>query len=433
MKKQISLKLFVTLAFFLLILVLVAGYSLLSAHYYRMGMHSVTASNMEEVARSYLKLGPSATRQQVEKYRHYKIFGDWNQVPIELRNLFGTELPEPGLSIKGTHSRWYGPPDVMYFVYLYQDENNTLFVTRRGSRANAPPLIGRNVAESRKLLLGISASIIGFLGITILLLLRSVSRPAASLGQWARSLNADNLKEPPPDFSYPELNDLAHLIRTSLSSVQESIDREHGFLRHASHELRTPITIMRNNIELYNKIKESNDPERSVQQVKVMDRIDRASLNMQYLTETLLWLSRQEMQTLPGKKIELDKLLEELVDEMRYLLDRKEVELKIETNPCSVVLPEFPVRIVLGNLIRNAFQHTWEGCISIQQQANQVVVCNPQTPVGKGQDELGFGLGLKLTTQLTQKLDWKYVDESTPYVHQVSIILGDGHVNHLEC
>ncbi len=432
MKKQISLKLFVILTFFLLILVLVAGYSLLSAHYYHMGMDNITGNNMEQVARSYLKLDPPANRQQVEDYKHFKIFGDWNQVPSELRDLFGTEPPELGLSIKGMHSRWYRPPDFMYFVYLYQDKNDTLFITRRGTRATAPPLIGRNVAESRKLLLGISVSIIGLLGITILLLLRSVSRPAASLGQWAKSLNVDNLKEPPPDFSYPELNDLAQLIRTSLSSVQESLDREHSFLRHASHELRTPITIMRNNVELFNKIKESNDPERSVQQERVMERIDRASLNMQYLTETLLWLSRQEIQTLPCKQLELDSLLEELVDEMRYLLDRKKVELKVEINPCSVVLPEFPVRIVLGNLIRNAFQHTWEGCITIHQQANQVVICNPQTPIDQRQNELGFGLGLKLTTQLTQKLDWKYVDESTPYLRQVSVVLGDGHDTQIE-
>ena len=429
MKKQISLKLFVTLAFFLLIVVLVAGYSLLSAHYYRMGMRSVTAVNMEEVARSYQGLGPPTTGPQLEEYMHYRIFKDWNQVPTELRDLFGTELPEPGLTIKGTHSHWYRPPDSIYFVYLYQNKNNTLFVTRKGSRATAPPLIGRNVAESRKLLLGISASIIGLLGITILLLLRSVSRPAASLGQWARSLSAENLKEPPPDFSYPELNDLAQLIRTSLSSVQESLDREHSFLRHASHELRTPITIMRNNVELFNKIKESNNPERSVQQAKVMDRIDRASLNMQYLTETLLWLSRQEMQTLPCKKIELDTLVEELVKEMKYLLDRKDVELKIETNQCSVVLPEFPVRIVVGNLIRNAFQHTWEGCITIHQQANHIVISNPQRPLDKGPDELGFGLGLELTTKLTQKLNWEYVDSSTSNTRQVSVTLGNGHDN----
>ena len=432
MKKQISLKLFVTLTFFLLILVLVAGYSLLSAHYYHMGMHSVTASKMEEVARSYLNLGPPANRQQGEDYRQYEIFSDWNQVPTELRDPFGTEPPEPGLTIKGTRSHWYRRPDFKYFVYLYQDKNDTLFVTRRGTRATAPPLLGRNRAGSRKLLIGISASIIGLFGITILLLLRSVSRPAALLGQWARLLNADNLKEPPPDFSYPELNDLAQLIRTSLSSVQESLDREHSFLRHASHELRTPITVMRNNIELLHKIKETTAPGRIVLQEKAINRMDRASLNMQYLTETLLWLSRKEMQKLPGKQIELDSLMEEIVDEMKYLLDRKDVELKVESHPCIVFLPEFPVRIVLGNLIRNAFQHTWEGYITIHQQANQVVICNPQTPADKGQDELGFGLGLELTTQLTQKLHWKYVDESTPYVRQVSIMLGDGHGTQLE-
>lgn len=133
------------------------------------------------------------------------------------------------------------------------------------------------------------------------------------------------------------------------------------------------------------------------------------------------------MQTLPGKQFELDSLLEEMVDEMKYLLDRKDVELKVKTRPCIVFLPEIPVRIVLGNLIRNAFQHTWEGCITIRQQGNSLVVCNPQSPAGTDQNELGFGLGLQLTTQLIQKLAWKYVDESTTYTHKVSIIFGGEH------
>lgn len=427
MKYQMSLKLFVTLAFVLLLVVLVGGYSLLSVHFYRMGMDSVTASNMEKVALSYVEIVTPAKRKSQDEFKHHKIFSDWDLVPSELRNLFGSVPPKPGLSIKGYKSHWFQPPDFMYFVYLYQDDNNTLFVTRRGTRDTAPPLIGRNAAESRNLLLIISTSTIGFLGITILLMLRRVSRPVASLGEWARSLNAENLSKPPPDFSYPELNDLANLIRTSLSSVQESLDREHSFLRHASHELRTPITVMRNNIELLGKIKENNNEKQFSLQKKAIDRMDRASLNMQYLTETLLWLSRKEMQTLPGKQLELDRLLEELVEEMKYLLQRKEVELEIETHPCSVFLPEFPVRIVLGNLIRNAFQHTWEGSITIRQQDNLVVVSNPQSPADTEQSELGFGLGIQLTTQLTQKLAWNYVDESTTYTHKVSILFGGGH------
>lgn len=422
MKYQISLKMFVTLAFLLLAGVLVTGYSLLSAHYYRMGMDSVTASNMEETARSYIRLVPSAKRIQFENFRGYRIASSWSHVPLDLKDIFESVPPEPGFSIKREQNNWFNRPNFVYFVYRFQNSNDTLYVIRRGSRATAPPLIGRNAAESRRMLLVISGSIAGLLGITILILLRRVSRPVASLGQWARSLNADNLSEPPPDFSYPELNDLAHLITTSLSSAQESLDREQRFLRHASHELRTPITVMRNNIELLHKIKETTGPKRIAIQEQAIDRMDRASLNMQYLTETLLWLSKKEMQKLPVKQFELNILVEELVEEMTYLLDRKEVQLKLETSPCTVVLPEFPVRIVLGNLIRNAFQHTWEGCITIHQQDHRVVVFNPQLPAGTNQHELGFGLGLQLTTQLTKKLEWQYIDESTPGIHQVSII-----------
>jgi signal transduction histidine kinase len=320
----------------------------------------------------------------------------------------------------------------MYFVYRYQDNEQTLFVTRHGSRAAAPPLIGRNAAESRKMLFTISVLIAGVLGAVILLLLRRVSRPVASLGQWAHSLNADNLSQPLPDFSYPELNDLAGLIRTSLSSVQESLDREHRFLHYASHELRTPISIIRNNIELLRKIKETQDSGYLSHQEKVINRIDRASLNMQYLTETLLWLSRKEMVSLPGKSIQLDRMLAQIVAEMEYLLDRKEVELELDTSPCTVILPEFPVRIVLGNLVRNAFQHTWQGCITIRQEENRVVVANSQSPAGTGQNDVGFGLGLQLTSQLTEKLDWRYVDESTTYIHQVAITFGNDYVKPTE-
>ena len=80
--------------------------------------------------------------------------------------------------------------------------------------------------------------------------------------------------------------------------------------------------------QLLNKIKENTDPERIVLQEKAIDRMDRASLNMQYLTETLLWLSRKEMQTLPVKQFELNSLLEELVEERTLELEKSEQRYK---------------------------------------------------------------------------------------------------------
>lgn len=422
MRQRISLKLFVTLAFLLLAVVLVIGYSLLSAHYYHKGMDSITASNMEEAARSYVNSVPAAKRQKLDRFRGYLVARSWDQMPLDLQTTFVVPPSEPGFSIKGKNSHWFKPPDVMYFVFRYQDGNETLFLCRRGSRATAPPLIGRNAADSRNMLLAISVSIAGVLAVTILLLLRRVSGPVTALGQWARSLDSNNLSQPPPDFSYPELNELAGLIRSSLSSVQESLDHEHSFLRHASHELRTPIAIIRNNVELLHKLENTREPERTLHQAKVIERIDRAGLNMQHLTETLLWLGRNEGEVLAGKQLQLDSVLLQLVEEMMYLLSKKEVELKIETTPCTVFLPEVPTRIVLANLIRNAFQHTWEGRITIHQQGNRVVISNPQAPADSEQQDLGFGLGLQLTSQLTKKLGWIYADESVPSTHRASII-----------
>jgi len=167
----------------------------------------------------------------------------------------------------------------------------------------------------------------------------SIAKPVTALAQWARALDSENLSQPPPDFPYPELNELAGLIRTSLSFVQDSLEREHRFLRHASHELRTPIAIIRNNIELLHKLKDQREPERTVQQQKVIDRIDRAGLTMQHLTETLLWLSKDEIVPLAGQKLDLPRLLQELVEEMTYLLSGKEVQLMLTTDPCTIFLP----------------------------------------------------------------------------------------------
>ncbi|NEV64308.1 hypothetical protein [Thiorhodococcus minor] len=97
---------------------------------------------------------------------------------------------------------------------------------------------------------------------------------------------------------------------------------------------------------------------------------------MQHLTETLLWLGRDSAQTPANHPARIDALIAQLVDDMRYLLSDKRVEVALETEPCELILPEVPARIVLGNLIRNAFQHTWDGQVGIRQQGGRVEIVN---------------------------------------------------------
>lgn len=421
MKRQVSLKLFVTFAFLALAVVLVIGYSFLSAHYYRLGMGTIMANNMEKAAQNYLEQVPPGQRNQADHFREYNIVSDWKHLPVELREAFATPPSKPGFTVKEGEKRWLKPHDVIYFLYLYRANNHTLFVSFQATKATVPPVIERMVTQSRKMLLAISASIAGVLGIIIVLLLRRVSKPVNALRQWARSLGSENLDQQPPDFSYPELNEMAELIRTSLSSVQESLEREQSFLRHASHELRTPIAIVRNNVEILHKLEKQ--PDRVEQRLKVVDRIDRAGLTMQHLTETLLWLSRDGADSLACRQLALNSLLEEIVGETKYLLNKRDITLELKTTQCTIFQPEVPTRIVLGNLIRNAFQHSDEGCITIRQQGNTVIISNPQAPAGSTQNDLGFGLGLQLTTKLCARLGWHYHNESAGQLYTTTLTL----------
>ncbi|QBM17966.1 hypothetical protein MARI_20900 [Marinobacter sp. JH2] len=124
---------------------------------------------------------------------------------------------------------------------------------------------------------------------------------------WTHSLDNDKLSDPVPDFSYPELNEMAELIRNSLSSVQQAVDRERRFLRHASHELRTPISTIRSNIELHRKLTQKR--EKFEDEQNIVDRIDRASLTMKHLTETLLWLNHEPDMPLQSEATDLPELI----------------------------------------------------------------------------------------------------------------------------
>jgi signal transduction histidine kinase len=234
-------------------------------------------------------------------------------------------------------------------------------------------------------------------------------------------LEADNLKKPIPDFYYPELNKMAELIRRSLISVHDVLEREQQFLRHTSHELRTPISIIRNNIELLHKLQASNSQTNESGKQAIINRIDRASLTMQHLTETLLWLSKESPESLPEKEVQLDKILRALVAEMQYLLNEKDVHVNVDTEPFTMQLPEVAVKIVLGNLIRNAFQHTWEGDVLIRQSGDQVEIINTEKSEEIQNDNLGFGLGLQLTQQLVNQLGWMYENTSQSNERRVLI------------
>jgi signal transduction histidine kinase len=421
MKAKISLKRLITVSFLLFGGTIVLGYSLLSAHFFIRGMDNIVTGGMENAALTYLASNKSLAEDELVNFRGSQLSRRWESQSADIRQVFTNPPQRSGELIKRDDSHWLERPDKVYFALKVDLENQSVYISRTLSRENVSSLVGRNMADSMRLLLGVSALIALTLMLITWLLMRSISTPVARLNNWTQSLTPENLSQPPPDFLYPELNQMARLIQNSLSSVQRSLDREHRFLRYTSHELRTPISVIRNNIELQYKVLQQTASSLNPMQRDIADRIDRASITMQHLTETLLWLSREDQEKLPESVVEIDKLLLEITTEMRYLLRDKTVELIVETHPYQCSISAVAARIVLGNLIRNAFQHTWEGQVIISQQGSQISIVNRQfnADIDVAPTELGFGLGLQLTAQLTEKLGWSYQNIANENGHNV--------------
>lgn len=238
--------------------------------------------------------------------------------------------------------------------------------------------------------------------IIIALLVWWLVRPLERLAQWSSTLkDADAVSSQRPNFGFKEFNVLAGALAQSVQQVQAASLREGRLLRYTSHELRTPLAVLKANIELLTLQSGGVLP-------PPLQRIERSVLNMQRIAETLLWMSRELPEALPEEAIDMSGLVTELIEEHRYLIGTRDIELllDISSDPCR--LPLTACRIVVGNFLRNALQYADEGRVEINFQYPQLRIVNliRETKQLEPSSDFGYGLGLELMRQLCARLGW---------------------------
>ena len=418
MMRLLGLKGLVLITLLTLGIALVGGYTFISARSYVSGMDNIMAGQLGRAAMQSVayELGVPGPREE------YMVTRTWAQQPEAIRAAFNEAPSDPGTLYKA-HVGGDGPFGRLYFAVRQMTPAGERFVTQQ---LLSPPSMAGVISPAQGrlfnlTLIGIGSALV--VALVMILLWRRISTPITALGAWAASLNEHNLNQPVPDFVYPELNRFAELMRNSLNTAQQGLQREQAFLSHTSHELRTPISVVRNNLELLRKVQTASARNPDPREGEILNRIDRASLTMKNVTETLLWLGRDDRATHPSSDLRLDQLIADLVDGLRYLL-ADEVQLTLDLSPAEQYLPESPTRIVLGNLIRNAFQHTREGTVEIFQRDSFVRIVNASRDEVEPAGDTGFGLGLKLTERFTERLGWRYVNEPLGSGRCVEVTLG---------
>lgn len=155
-----------------------------------------------------------------------------------------------------------------------------------------------------------------------------------------------------------ELKDLAITFNEMMDRIQSFVEQQKQFASDASHELRTPITIIQGYADMLNRWGKED--------VKVLEEsiqsITQEADSMKQLLEKLLFLSRSDKNTLKVDMqfIDLSMLCKDVLKETGFIDDEHKLISKIEEN---VTLHGDPalVKEVIRIFIDNALKYTPEG------------------------------------------------------------------------
>lgn len=217
-------------------------------------------------------------------------------------------------------------------------------------------------------------------------------------------------------FGDDEVGLLARALDHSAHRTHAFLERERRFTRDASHELRSPVTIVRGAVELMESLPQAQEPVMA----RPLARIRRAADDMSNLIEAFLWLSREEALSEAGGPRDVAAETDRVIERYRHLLDGKDVELIVHIDPGStVVAPKGILGIVLGNLVANAFFFTQQGKVTIRGDGQRIEVVDSGPgidskglekvlePHQRGEGSQGFGLGLSICRDLCLRFGWQ--------------------------
>ncbi len=260
---------------------------------------------------------------------------------------------------------------------------------------------------------------------------RRAFSPVVALARQVRELDPsatkpgrlDRSRLPPAD---DEVQELADALARYSERLSEFIGREREFTRDASHELRSPLTVIHISAELLLADERLSDASR-----RAAERIRRAANDMDELTSAFLLLARESEAGLPSSALCVNDVVAEELARAQLLADGKPIESRlVASHRLHLDAPERVLAVLVGNLLRNAFSYTDRGEVEVTIDAQGVVIRD--TGVGIAPEQLaeiyrpfargasarrgGFGVGLSIVRRLSDRFSWPVHIDSQPGV-----------------
>ncbi len=250
---------------------------------------------------------------------------------------------------------------------------------------------------------------------------------------------SEKLKQALPDNVDQEVAVLAQALSDLSDRIVSFVVRERNFTRDASHELRSPITVIKIASDFL-----LEDESLSEAQTRPLLRIKNNAADMEELIEALLILARETDRELSSEPVCINDVVSEEIERTNNLLLGKPVAVNVEEkNKLFVNGSDKVLSVLIGNLIRNAFSYTDEGNVNILIAGDNLII--EDSGIGMHKDDVeqmfkpfkqgknkprgGYGVGLTIVKMLSDRFNWPInINSELDYGTRVTVKFSRGSI-----
>ena len=290
-----------------------------------------------------------------------------------------------------------------------------------------------NKADYKRNSLIISALLALLGGVATYFISGHALRPINEFSDKIEEVQAQNLADSQiEENKIKELNQLSVSYNKMLERLQDAFEVQRQFTANAAHELRTPLSLMQVQLDLYHSTQHPGSDADTLQMIKmVTEQNDRLGK----MVKTLLDMS--ELQTVGrDEQIIMDDLVDEVLEDLEPLAQEKNIKLIGKCKDITMVGSDILIYRLVYNLVENAIKYNHSGgqvtvtaykeqkhiCLSVADTGSGIPkelrerVFEPFFRVDKSRSRKlgGVGLGLALVHEIVRVHDGSITVKSNP-------------------